>query len=34
MSADAPTAGAGTDERAAVDIFDTTLRDGAQFEGI
>jgi 2-isopropylmalate synthase len=36
MSADVSgaAAGAATDVHAAVDIFDTTLRDGAQFEGI
>jgi 2-isopropylmalate synthase len=34
MSADVASAGAAPDAPAAVDIFDTTLRDGAQFEGI
>ena len=33
MSADVPSTGAATDSP-VVDIFDTTLRDGAQFEGI
>jgi 2-isopropylmalate synthase len=34
MSADVPTPDGGAGLPAAVDIFDTTLRDGAQFEGI
>ena len=34
MSTDAATTGAAPEAPAAVDIFDTTLRDGAQFEGI
>jgi 2-isopropylmalate synthase len=34
MSADADTPGASLSTPAAVEIFDTTLRDGAQFEGI
>jgi 2-isopropylmalate synthase len=34
MSADAPRPGAGASPVDRVDVFDTTLRDGAQFEGI
>jgi len=34
MSTDVPTTDGATGLSAAVDIFDTTLRDGAQFEGI